>query len=146
MQSTQKTKLALLKRVASLTLGRIARSRTAKVLRSRKRANAALSFDVFNKLLTAGMWPISFLLACERAALPEFSPCIFAEKSRRNVEKSRFSKKNFWTISQWPIAYVLSWSITYFCAKFQLLTSHRLRVYKEQTDRTKKNTQVYINI
>ena len=63
---------------------------------------------------------------------------IFVEKLRRIGDKSKFLIKIFWMISQRQIAYVLSWNITYFCAKFQLLTLHRLRFYKGQTGRTKK--------
>ena len=57
----------------------------------------------------------------------------FGEKSRRYGEKSKFLNKIFWTISQRHTAYVLSWDITYFCTKFQLLTPNRLRFYKGQT-------------
>ena len=78
-----------------------------------------------------GIFPIS---------LGGYEP-FFGVKSPRNGEKSKFSEKIFWTISQRHIAYVLSWDITYFCAKFQLLTPNRLRVYKEQTDKqTDKQT------
>ena len=63
---------------------------------------------------------------------------LFGEKSRRYGEKSKFSKKIFWTISLRKVAYVLSWDIIYFCAKFQLLNVHRLWFYKGQTGRTKK--------
>ena len=63
---------------------------------------------------------------------------IFVKKSRRIGEKSKFLKKIFWTISQRHIAYVSSLDITCFCAKFQLLNPHRLRVYKGQTDGKKK--------
>ena len=71
---------------------------------------------------------------------------IFVEKSRRIGEKSKFLKKFFKAISQRQIVYVLSWNITFFCAKFQLLNPHRLRVYKGQTDRKKKYSDIYINI
>ena len=85
----------------------------------------------------SGIFPIS-LGGCEP---------FFGEKSRRYVEKSKYSKKIFWTISQRHKAYVLSWDITYFCAKFQLLTPNRLRVYKRQTDRqTNRQTETHVYI
>ena len=68
---------------------------------------------------------------------------LFVKISPRNGEKSKFSKKIFWTISQRHIAYHLSWEITYFCAKFQRLTPNRLRVYKEQTH-THTEIEIYI--
>ena len=75
----------------------------------------------------SGIFPIS---------LGGFEP-FFVEISPRNGEKSKISKKIFWKISQRHVAYVFCWETTYFCAKFQLLTPNRLRVYKgdRQTDR-----------
>ena len=43
------------------------------------------------------------------------------------------------------MAYSLGWGITYFCAKFQLLTPNHLRVYKGQTDK-QTETQIYMYI
>ena len=54
---------------------------------------------------------------------------IFVEKLLRISEKSKYSKTIFWTISQRQIAYVLSWNITYFCAKFKLCKASRHEVY-----------------
>ena len=64
----------------------------------------------------SGIFPIS-LGGCEP---------FFGKISPRNGEKSTFSKKIFWTISQQHIAYVLSWDITYLCAKFQRQTFNSL--------------------
>ena len=69
----------------------------------------------------------------------------FVKISPRNGEKSKFLRKFFWTISQRHIAYHLSWEITYFCAKFQLLTllTNSFCVYKEHTDRhTDRHTEI----
>ena len=73
----------------------------------------------------------------------------FVEKSRRNGEKSKFSKNFFWTISWRHMAYVFRWEITYFYAEFQRLTPNSFRVYKgdRQTDRqTFRYIYIYIYI
>ena len=71
----------------------------------------------------------------------------FVKISPRNGEKSKFLKKFFATISQWHIAYHSSWEISYFCAKFQLLTPNSFKVYKEHTDRhTDRHTEIEIHV
>ena len=67
----------------------------------------------------------------------------FVEKSRKNDEKSKISKKHFCTISQWHIPYHLGLEITYFCVKFQRLTPNSFQVYNEHTDR-QTEIEIYI--
>ena len=66
---------------------------------------------------------------------------LFLAKNRGETVKNQNFRKKFFERSH--IAYVLSWDITYFCAKFQLLTPNLLRVSHTHTH-TRTETQLYI--